>query len=176
MAIQSQAAKLAAQIEAALTGDAAALERLESSAQDTAVAVTALGLLQSAPSTPVEIRGAQFAAVMVMRHARAGHSGQHELWALSQQCLRLGLDPIPGTRPQVHTHCVRAAAVAAARVSAEAIRTVHAAALGKVDTGQEAGDEATAIVGIKALGLLVEECGRKTVAEAARPVIKELAP
>jgi hypothetical protein len=176
MAIQSQAAELAAQIEAALTGDAAALERLEGSAQDIAVAATALGLLQSAPSTPVEIRGAQFAAVMVMRHARAGHSGQHELWALSQQCLRLGLDPIPGTRPQVHTHCVRAAAAAAARVSADAIRTVHAAALGKVDTGQQAGDEATAIVGIKALGLLVEECGRKTVAEAARPVIKELAP
>eukprot|EP01047_Picozoa_sp_COSAG01_P111946 COSAG01_NODE_40722_length_460_cov_1.138504_1_plen_67_part_10 len=67
MAIQSQAAELAAQIEAALTGDAAALERLEGSAQDTAVAATALGLLQSAPRTPVEIRGAQFAAVMVVR-------------------------------------------------------------------------------------------------------------
>ena len=53
MAIQSQAAELAAQIEAALTGDAAALERLEGSAQDTAVAATALGLLHcTAKKTP----------------------------------------------------------------------------------------------------------------------------
>lgn len=176
MSIQSQAAELAAQIEAGLTGDAAALEQLEASAHDTAVAATALGLLQSVPSSPSEIRGAQFAAVMVMRHARAGHSGQHELWALSQQCLRLGLNPIPGTRPQVHTSCVKAAAAAAARVSPEAIGSVHGIALRKVVDGQQAGDEATAIVGIKALGLLVEECGRKTVVEAARPAIQQLAP
>ena len=44
MSIQSQAAELAAQIEAGLTGDAAALEQLEASAHDTAVAATALGL------------------------------------------------------------------------------------------------------------------------------------
>lgn len=176
MSIQSQAAELAAKIEAGLTGDATALEQLELSAHDTTVAATALGLLQTAPSNAVEIRGAQFAAVLVMRHARAGSSGQHELWALCQQCLRLGLDPIPGTRPQVHAHCVRAAAAAAARVSAEAIRNVHATAIGKVDTGRQAGDEATAVVGIKALGLLAEECGRKTVVEVVRPVIKDLAP
>ena len=175
MSIQREAAELAALIEAGLTGDAAALEQLEVSSSDTAVAATALGLLQTAPRTPAEIRGAQFAAVMVMRHARTGASGQAELWALSQQCLRLGLEPIPGTRAQVHTHCVKAAAAAAARVSAEAIEAVHAKALGRLASGQQSGDEDAAVVGLKALGLLAEECARKTVADAARPAIQALA-
>ena len=175
MSVQRQAAELAATIEAALTGDAGALDRLEASSSDTMVAATALGLLQAAPTTPAEIRGAQFAAVMVMRHARSGDSGQAELWALCQQCLRLGLHPIAGTRPAVHTHCVTAAAAAAARVSAEAIAAVHAEALAVLAAGQQSGEQEAAIAGLKALMLLAEECARKQVAEAARPAIQALA-
>ena len=168
--------ELSSVIAAALNGDGDSLTRLESSMRDAGVAGAALSLLHDPSALAPHVL--QFASVMVMRFARTGQGTSAELSQLCEQCLGLGLSPPPGTRPIVQNNLLAAASAAAARISTEAVVSVHAEACKREEAALSSAPPSLdgALVALKLLRWIAEECGRDAVRASTLTVLQSLAP
>ena len=121
---------LAGLIGGALKGDARSLMALETTGIDDALLREAVGLVAGGSAGGAAIAVGQFAATIILRHARTSEGA--DLGALCTECLQLAATPGLPTNRQRRS----AAAAAATRAGPEAALQVHAEAMRLARLGQ----------------------------------------
>ena len=159
---------LAGLIGGALKGDARSLMALETTGIDDALLREAVGLVAGGSAGGAAIAVGQFAATIILRHARTSEGA--DLGALCTECLQLAATPGLPTNRQL----LSAAAAAATRAGPEAALQVHAEAMRLARLGQLAEGGAPAASPLTALQLvhaLAEEAGRAVVTSSVREAL-----
>jgi len=159
---------LAGLIGGALKGDARSLMALETTGIDDALLREAVGLVAGGSAGGAAIAVGQFAATIILRHARTSEGA--DLGALCTECLQLAATPGLPTNRQL----LSAAAAAATRAGPEAALQVHAEAMRLARLGQLAEGGAPAASPLTALHLvhaLAEEAGRAVVTSSVREAL-----